>query len=371
MTVPFPMPGHPDDQLFYVPRAEVVRACASVDIIAVVAAALRHHAAGATLLPDEAYLGWPAPDGAAARCLAMPGGVPTGDGTSDGTGDGTGGGLSLGLKVINGCLSNPQRGLARAQGLILLFDPQTAWPRAMLEAAHISALRTAAVSAITAQHLGRPGLASMAVIGCGALARAHLQLLPSALPGLDRVSLYDTDPLRSRRLAEDLRAQDAGARLRVTESTEPRECVRDADLIVTTTTTTTGYLSYDWLRRGALIAHVSLDDVLPEVVHRADLLVVDDWELVGTDTRRLVGRLYHAGRLRSPDGRYHPASTPDPSARAVDTTLGRLLTGDHPGRRTPDDIVLSNPFGMSILDIAVAHAVLPAAIRGGARRLPR
>lgn len=359
MTVPLTAPGYPDDRLYYVPRAEVIRACASVDVIEVVAAALRHHATGGTLLPDEAYLGWPAPDGAAARCLAMPGGLPTGDG------------ITLGLKVINGCLSNPERGLARAQGLILLFDPQTAWPRAVLEAAHISALRTAAVSAITARHLGRPGLATMAVIGCGAIARAHLQLLPSALPGLDRVSLYDTDSRRRRGLADDLRAQYADERLRIIESTDPRGCVQDADLIITTTTTTTGYIGYDWLRPGALIAHVSLDDVLPEVVHRADLVVVDDWDLVGADTRRLLGRLYHAGRLRSPEGRYHPAGSPDPSARAVDTTLGRLLTGDHPGRRSSDDIVLSNPFGMSILDIAVAQAVLPAAIRGGARRLPR
>ena len=353
-----PMPGHPDDELYYVPRAAVVAACAKIDVVSVVADALRDHAAGTALLPDEAYLGWRAPDGAAARSLAMPGGLPTADG------------LALGVKIINSCLSNPERGLARAQGLVVLFDPRTGWPRAVLEAAHISALRTAAVTAVAARMLGRPGLETLAVLGCGALARAHLQLLPPALPTLERVVLHDADPARHRALAADLRASYPD--LAVTETADPRAGVAGADLVVTTTTTTTGYIGWDWLRPGALVAHVSLDDVLPEVVTRADLVVVDDWTLVSTDTRRLLGRLYHAGRLRSPTGEYDPASTPDQAARAVDATLGEILTGRHPGRRGEDDIVLSNPFGMSILDIAVAHAVLPAALsHAGAHHLPR
>ena len=353
-----PVPGHPDSELYYVPRAEVIRACAGADIVGMVAAALRQHATGGTLLPDEAYLGWQAPDGAAARSLAMPGALDT-----------PGGGLALGLKVINVCLSNPARGLARAQGLILLFDRQTAWPVALLEAAHISSLRTAAVTAITARCLGRPDLARLAIVGCGALARAHLLLLPPALPGLRHVAVYDTDPGRSAELAADLRAAHPG--LQVVASTDPRSCVRDAELVVTTTTTTTGYLGYGWLSPGALVAHVSLDDVLPDVAQNADLLVVDDWNLVSQDNRRLLGVLYRAGKLRSPAGEYHPESSPDPAARAVDTTIGDILAGNHPGRKNANDIVLSNPFGMSILDIAVAHSIPPIAIEYGARRLPR
>jgi len=381
-----PVPGHPEDHLYYVPRAEVIAACAGADLVGLVATALRDHATGGTLLPDEAYLGWQAPDGAAARSLAMPGGLVTPDG------------LALGIKVINGCLSNPARGLARAQGLILVFDQQTGWPRALLEAAHISAMRTAAVTALTVRHLGRPGLTRLAVVGCGALARAHLQLLPAELPELRHIAVYDKDPRRSHELAADLRAMYPGSGLRaehagsglramypgsgpgaqhtgggpeVSESGDPRECVRGAELVVTTTTTTTGYIGHDWLSPGALVAHVSLDDVLPDVVQRADLLVVDDWNLVSQDTRRLLGVLYRKGQLRSPAGGYHPDSTPEPAARAVDTTLGDILAGNHPGRAGPDDIVLSNPFGMSILDIAMAHAILPAAIENGARRLPR
>jgi ornithine cyclodeaminase len=347
------LPGYPPAELLYLPRADVVRACEGIDVVEVVTAAMRQHADGATLLPDEAYLGWQTPDGAAARSLAMPGGI------------GVDGDLVLGLKIINASLANPARGLARAEGLILLFDPHTARPRVMMEAAHISALRTAALTASTARRLGVAGLRRAAVVGCGALARAHLLLLPRALPALDHVALYDLDPGRRGRLADDLRAE-FGDRLAVVECGDVRDCVRGAGLVVTVTTATEGYIGLDWLAPGAVVAHVSLDDVLPEVVERADLLVVDDWDLISQDHRRLLGRMYHAGQLRSPDGSYHPDSTPVPGARQVDASIGDVLTGRHPGRRDDREIVLSNPFGMSILDIAVAHEVLQAAQRNGA-----
>ena len=345
--------------LYYLARSDVVRACANIDVVAIVADVLRQHAAGTTMLPEEAYLGWQASDGAAARCLAMPGGLQAGDD------------LTLGLKVINGCLSNPDRGLARAQGLILLFDTDTGWPTAIMEAAFISALRTAAVTAVTARHLARPGVKRMAIIGCGTQARMHLELLPQMLPELEAVCVYDISPRRLKQFAIDPRRVDPAEWPAIIATDTPRDCVRGAGLVVTATTTTTGYLEYEWLSPGALVAHVSLDDVLPDVVQRADLVLVDDWKLVRQDSRRLLGRLYHAGKLRSADGGYCPGCSPDPAARAVDATLGDVLLGNHPGRTTPDEIVLSNPFGMSVLDIAVARAVLEVALRNGVRELPR
>jgi ornithine cyclodeaminase len=369
------MPGYATEEMLYLSRADVLAACAQVDVCAAVEDALGQHAAGRSVLPDEAYLGWQAPDGTAARSLAMPGGLPgTGaDGAgADGAGadaaraDRAGAGGVLGLKVINGSLGNPARGLARAEGLVLLFDPLTARVRVLMEAAHISALRTAAVTAVTARRLAAPGLDRVAVLGCGALARAHLMLLPGVLSGLSRATLFDTDPARAESLAADLRAAGWTA---ATVAADARECVRDALLVVTATTTTTGYIAYDWLAPGCLVAHVSLDDVLPDVVRRAGTVLVDDWTLVSTDRRRLLGRMYAAGELRAPDGTYHPDSAPAPDAPRVTTTLPEIVAGRHPGRTDPDDVVLSNPFGMSVLDLAVAGRVHEVAVRTGAGRL--
>ncbi|WP_068924295.1 ornithine cyclodeaminase family protein [Planobispora rosea] len=335
---------YPDSELRYLPRAAVIECCAEVDLLEVVEDALMRHGTGQAILPEEAYLGWRTASGAAARALAMPGGLRDGDR------------LVLGLKTINGSLGNPALGLARSQGLLMMFDPDVAWPRTVMESAYLSAMRTAAVTAVTARLLGRPGMSRAAVLGCGTLAKAHLALLP-----VSEVCLYDLDRARALALAEAVRDE-----LDVTVAGDAESCVRGRDLVITVTTVTEGYLPYEWLSPGALVAHVSLDDVLPGVVRDAALVVVDDWDLVRQDHRRLLGRLYRTGELLGPDGGACPGVTQDPRARPVDTTLARVLTGAHPGRADPGDVILSNPFGMSVLDIALGQAVEAVAARRGA-----
>ncbi|HEY0637767.1 MAG TPA: ornithine cyclodeaminase [Pseudonocardiaceae bacterium] len=344
---------YPHTVLTYLSREDVVRCVAELDPVELVADALRRHSAGGTLLPDEAYLGWQTPDGAAARSLAMPGGIHYDDH------------LALGTKIINGSLGNSARGLARSQGLLLMHDPEVAWPRVVMESAFVSSLRTAAVSAVAAVHLGSPDLTRLAVIGCGTLAKVHLVVLADALPQLTEIVLFDTDPRRAEAMAQAARDGDETGRLKVSVAAGARECVAGAHLVVTTTTVTEGYLPYEWLTPGALVAHVSLDDVLPDVVHRAGVVLVDDWNLVAHDHRRLLGRMYREGTLRAPGGEYHPDAPRDRDARQVDGTLGDVLHGTHPGRRDPDEVILSNPFGMSILDVAVGDRVAATAARLG------
>ncbi|MEW2399415.1 ornithine cyclodeaminase [Streptomyces sp. NPDC046862] len=342
------MPGH-DTELLQLTREEVITACADIDLPGVAAEALVQHTRGRTCLPEEAYLPWTAPDGAAARSLTLQAAVLTDDG------------WVYGAKTINGCLSNPVRGRARAQGVIMLFDPQTAHPVVLMEAAYISAMRTAAVTAATARTLGAPGLSRVALLGCGTLARAHLRLLPSVLPDLKQVALFDVNAEACAHLAGDLRACHPD--LEVVEAASARACVDGAQLVVPVTTVNEGYIGYDWLAPGALVAHVSLDDLLPEVIERADLLVVDDWNLIAADTRRILGRMHRSGQVRAPGARGAGGT-----AKVVDAHLGDVFAGTHPGRRSPADIVVSNPFGMAVLDVAVAHRVFKTARAAGLGR---
>lgn len=354
------LPGYPDTDLLYLSRAHVIECLAQVDPVAVTADALRRHALGETILPDEAYLPWQTAAGHSARSLGMPGALHTDDG------------LVLGLKVINASLGNPANGLARSQGLLMMFDAETAYPWAVMESAYISALRTAAVTAVAAQRLGPERIGRLAVLGCGTLAQAHLRLLPTVLGDLTGIALYDLEAARAEKLADALRADPDTAHLAVETSAGPRECVEGADLVLTVTVTTEGYIEHGWLKPGALIAHVSLDDVLPEVVSGADLVVVDDWGLVSHDDRRLLGRMWRAGQLRDATGAYRAGVTPDPTAAQVHTSIGDVLAGRHPGRAAASDIVLSNPFGMSILDVALGGVVARTAQeRGLGLRIPR
>lgn len=322
---------------------DVVAAAAGVDAVGVVRDTLLAHARGATTLPAEAYLPWHTASGAVARSLALPGAVWSGR-------------PAVGLKMINSSLDNPARGLPRAQGWTFLFDPDTARPTAMLSAAWLSATRTAAYTVLSVRLLAAPGVDRVAVLGCGALADAHLRLLTAELPNAS-VVLHDLDPARAAQLAAAWPGPD------VAVADRPTDAVRDAGLVVCTTTATEGYLAWSDLAAGALVAHVSLDDVLPEVITRAPLLVVDDWELIAADDRRVLGRMYRTGEVTGPAGQ-HVTGTPD-VGRKVDATLADVVAGTHPGRARADDVVLSNPFGMGILDVALAGAVRDAAEREG------
>ena len=323
--------------LIYLSGREVAVACADLDPVAVVADALAHHAAGDCELPEEAYLAWQTHRGEPARLLAMPG-LLDGEGV-------------VGVKVLASNPGNPARGLARAAGLTVLFERASARPVCVMEAATISALRTAAVSALAARLLAGPPIERMALIGAGALASAHLDLLPPLLPGLAEIRLHDVAPGRAQALAMSF---ERGLRQRLRVAPSAERAIRGAELVITTTTATEAYVALDWLAPGALVVNVSLDDVLPEVVLGVDRVVVDDWDVVKGDRRRLLGRMARDGLVTGPG-----------AAGPVHAQLGDLLVGRRPGREGDRERILVNPFGLAIEDVALAVRVHAAARRLG------
>ncbi|HVF14656.1 MAG TPA: hypothetical protein VM942_08655 [Acidimicrobiales bacterium] len=323
--------------LLYLSGAEVELACQEVDPVACVAQAMAAHAAGEVELPDEAVLRWEPRGGGMARTLNMPG-LIAGDVPI------------IGTKIINASVQNPASGLPRASGVTLLFNPVTARPEAILQAARISALRTAAVSTLAALHLQPRVPQVLGVIGAGPIARAHILLMMEHL-SVERVLVCDRVDGRARALVQEIR--DAGDTAPVEDVADPEVVVRSADIVVTATTTTTAYIAYHWFEPGALVVNVSLDDVDEETYLRADRLYVDDWDLVVADTHRLMGKLARAGKIAAP-GRN--------GGRPVDGTLGQLVTGTCPGRGDDRQIVLVNPFGMAIGDLAIASRVYEVAL---------
>ena len=323
--------------LLYLSSQDVERACRELDPVELVRSALALHASAGTVLPHEARLVWDNGDPRGARSLNMPAflGGPS---------------PAVGTKVINSAPANIARRRPRASGLTLLFDPFTAEPVCVMDAADISARRTAAVTALAAELLaGRP-IERLAFLGAGALADAHAGLLAERLPRLREIRVFDVDRERAERFAAS-----SGARV----AASAQEAVRDAELVVPVTTATHGYIALEWLARGALLVNVSLDDPLPEVILEAGKLIVDDWEAVKHDSTRLLGRLYRRGLVAGPDG------PPAPGARRVDAELGDVVVGARAGRSHDDEIVVVNPFGLAIEDLAIAREAYAVARRSG------
>ncbi len=331
--------------ILYLSRKNVEFICQELDSVEIMREVFKLHGSHQTVLPDEAYLTWQNAHGEQVRSLGMPAYV--------------GGAVNMaGTKIINGNIQNPTRRLPRANGLTLLYDDTSVHILSVMEGAYISSLRTASVSLLAIELLKGPPITCAAIIGAGALARAHIELLLKRLPELAVIQLFDLSQQRMQVLQDQIFGllQEKQVELRMMSSAE--EAIITAQLIIPVTTTTVGYIRHAWLQPGAILVNVSLDDALPEVVFGADCVIVDDWHLVKSDSRRLIGRMYRQGQVVGPAEKVEELNQ-----RKIDAELSDLVLDKKKARNSKNDIVLVNPFGLAIEDIALAAHVYQHALQ--------
>jgi ornithine cyclodeaminase len=314
---------------------EAVGGAASELYVGALRRALEAHADGRTVQPLKPYLRTDAPNGHIAdRIIAMPAHV----------GDP---GVS-GLKWIGSKHDNPQAaGLERASAVIVLNDPRTNYPIGILEGSLISAWRTAAVTCLAAEHLARPGFTDVALVGCGVIGRTHVTALLEQFDQIATIHLFDVRPAAARELAELLDRAPRDVAVRIAGSAE--EAVRAGELVVACTVTDRPYIPFAWLRSGAFVANVSIMDVHRDVFLGADKVVVDDWDQCNRE-RKLLNELVLEGSF---------------SRERLHAELGEVLSGRRPGRERDDEIILLNPMGIAVEDVACAAEVYVRAKRRG------
>ncbi|AEV81898.1 ornithine cyclodeaminase [Actinoplanes sp. SE50] len=326
------------ESIRFLNRADVAACLSKMDAAEVVAQTLRDHTSGRTELPPEGYLSWSNSAGAYSRAIAMLGAVP--DGAA----------MAYGMKLINASVGNPGRGLERAGGLSFAFDPETARPAVVAEAGLLSAVRTATYTVVSLRELGPESFDTVSLIGTGTLARVHLEAIADAFPAVRRAVVFDLDPARAAAFRDDFAARRP--ELTVTVADSARHAAGAAPVLITVTTSNDPYIPASWLAGGSFVAHVSLDDLTGEAFRGAEAVFVDDLELIRDNPRRIMGRLLQEGVLTGGDG-----------------SLGEVLTGRRPARRPGSGYVISNPFGMAVLDVALIHAVAQVARETGAGQL--
>jgi ornithine cyclodeaminase/alanine dehydrogenase-like protein (mu-crystallin family) len=236
---------------------------------------------------------------------------------------------------------NPKRnGLPTVQGAVLLMDAATGEPRALLDSASITALRTAAATAVAARHLARPDATVATLAGCGVQGRAHLAYLAAALPALARVLLVDADP----RSAGAAAATAAALGLAAEVVEDLGAAARASDVVVTCTPARRPILDAGDVRPGAFVAGVGADneekhELAPSLLAGATVVV----DLLAQCER--IGDLHHAiaaGAMRR---------------EGVHAELGEVIAGRKPGRRSAEEVIVFDSTGMALQDVAAAVAV--------------
>jgi len=296
----------------------------------------RSHAAGDFVQPLKPYLRSPHAPHIADRIIAMPAWI--------------GGDQPMsGLKWIGSRHDNPvRRGMERASAVIILNDPETNYPIAFMEGGLVSAMRTAAVTGVATRHLARQGFAEAAIIGCGPIAARQAQMLVEQFPDVKTIRLFDLNQSAAEALSARLRARAPNVAVRIVASAEA--AVRDCPVVVTCTVTDTPYLAFDWLSKGTFLANVSIMDVERDVFLRVDKVVVDDWDQSNRE-KKIINLLVESGEF---------------SRERLHAELGEIVVGRKSGRENDDEIILLNPMGMAIDDIACAKAVYRLAEEKGA-----
>ena len=257
---------------------------------------------------------------------------------------------AFGTKIISVYPDNHGTALDSHQGLVVLFDGERGSPIAMMDAASITAIRTAAVSGVATKLLARKGATSVAILGAGVQARTHADAMLAARP-FERVVLWARSRDKAERLAGEL-AKRHGATFEI--ASDVQSAVARADVVCTVTASREPVLRGEWVRPGthvnAVGASLKTTRELDTGFVRRSRIFVD----------RRESALNEAGDLLIPI--QEGAITAD----AIVGELGELLTGKVKGRRDDGETTLFKSLGLAIEDLACARFLYDTASRTGA-----
>ncbi len=254
-----------------------------------------------------------------------------------------------GVKVIGDFVDNYKVGLPSEMGILLLMDPMTGAPTAIVDGSHLTDMRTGAVTAIGAKYLARKNAKVLGHIGARGTAYWNVRLLDH---------LFDFEEIRvhsrradSRNAFAERLSRDLGKPVRATD--DWHSCVEGADIVVEASRLMQPepLLRTEWIKPGAFVVpygtmsavELSLTDIMAK-------LVVDDWG-------QCKGGQFGSLRAHVETGRLSEAT--------LYAEMGQIVAGLKPGRETDAETNLFWHRGLSLSDIALGHAMLTKAERLG------
>jgi len=250
---------------------------------------------------------------------------------------------SAGLKWVGGFPGNAKRGLPYITGLLILNDPETGLPLAVMDCEWITAMRTAAASAVAAKRLARPDSASLGILGCGVQGKTNTEALNVHFP-IEDVFAYDVLPEAVEKFRQTVQ-EKLGLQVKPVQT--PREAVTGCDLVVTAGPILKKphkTIKAGWLDEGAFASLVDFDSYWePAALNEVDKFCTDD--LKQFEYYKSVGYFQEV-----------------PSIHA---DLGELVARLKPGRESDEERIITCNLGLALDDMAVAPTIYKRAVEMG------
>ena len=246
----------------------------------------------------------------------------------------------FGIKVVSVYDDNPNLGLPRISATVLVLDPTTGTPKAFMDGASLTAIRTGAGGGVAADLLARKNAKKVGLFGAGVQARAQLQAV-MAVRNITSVNLISRTQTSAQQLAAEISEWTDAPEVNLVST--PRQVVENADIVLCATTSATPLFDGSTLQPGTHITAVGT--FIPEkrevdtiTIRRAHRIVVDSREAC----------LEEAGDLIIPNA-------------AIDAEIGEIVNGDKPGRQSDDEITFFKSVGVAVQDAVAGSVVLAEA----------
>ena len=309
-------------------RREIQKRLSMGEVLKAVERAFKLEAEGRAIMPPKLYLDLPEYRG---DFRTMPAYI-----------DG-----SAGLKWVCAYPDNREQNLPSVMAVIILSDPNTGCPLAILDGTHITNMRTGAAGGVAVKYLARKGSSVIGMIGAGKQAETQLLAISEVLPKIEEVKVFDQRKDTSLRYAKEM-----GAKLNINiQPVETIEEATEADIVVTTTTSREPVVKKHHVRPGTHINAIGADAKGKQELE-ADLLtaakiVVDDIEQAS-----------HSGEINV------PLSQGVIKVEDIYGALGEIVANIKKGRENDKEITIFDSTGLAIQDIVCAKLVYEKAKKG-------
>ncbi len=253
----------------------------------------------------------------------------------------------MAIKIVSIYGDNPLLGLPTVAGLVMVLDPQTGMPLALMEGTSLTAIRTGAAGGLAAELLSRKDAGTVALFGAGVQGKAQLQAV-MAVRSIRKVWILDSSLNQAEKLAAEMASWPSCPEIvaKGFSAREAGEAVSQADIVIAATTSLTPLFDGNDLRPGTHVTGVGSFtpqmQEIDEITVRRARVVVDSREACMAE----AGDLIIAGAI-------------------ISAEIGEIVNGTFPSRQNDHEITYFKTVGVAVQDAAAAAAVLAEATESG------
>ena len=249
----------------------------------------------------------------------------------------------FGAKVISAFPKNLGPGYPSHMGYVMICESEHGSTVGMVDAMSITAIRTGAVSAVATDLLARKDVRRLAVIGCGAQGRGHLEAMRIVRPSIEEVYCYDISPENGRKFAEE---QSKKHGIPVILKNSVQEAAEDADIICTVTPSKEAYLEADWVKEGC---HINAVGTFSPTTREVTSALVAKSKLYADQVEA----------MKKEAGEYLiPLQEGLITEEHIRGSIGGIMNGKVKGRESDAEITLFDALGLAVEDVMAAKYML-------------